>query len=165
MGGFETVIATSSEEAVAQLQGNGIAYRVMVTGINMDGTSDGRAMAKLAGESESRVSRHLRHRCGCRPTGGRGRSEQRLADQAVCSTQLVAAICNRLNADRHAARRQVPTREPVRPSRLIQKLIRREPLPLCWPLRIGRCRPSVAETADEYLQVLVETAKHLAPQG
>ena len=49
-GGFETAIAGSGEEAVTLLKGRLVAYRAVVTDINLAGRSDGWEVARAARE-------------------------------------------------------------------------------------------------------------------
>ncbi|CAN7572113.1 response regulator [Bradyrhizobium sp. LjRoot220] len=49
-GGFEVATVASGEEAVTVLQGNSIAYRALVTDINLKGALDGWAVARKARE-------------------------------------------------------------------------------------------------------------------
>jgi DNA-binding response OmpR family regulator len=52
-GGFESTIAASGEEAVALLRDNKIAYRAVVSDINLTGKLDGWEVARIARDTDT----------------------------------------------------------------------------------------------------------------
>jgi DNA-binding response OmpR family regulator len=96
-GGFESTIAASGEEAVALLRDNTIAYRAIVSDINLAGKLDGWDVARVARESDPAMPVVYMTGTQGEEWASKGVPYSLLLAKPFAPAQLVTAIANLLN--------------------------------------------------------------------
>lgn len=97
-GGFESTITASGEEAVALLQEDNIAYRAVVSDINLAGKLDGWEVARVARESDPAMPVVYMTGTQGEEWASKGVPNSVLLAKPFAPAQLVTAISNLLNA-------------------------------------------------------------------
>ena len=96
-GGFETVLASSGEEAVGLLRGNRSNYRALVTDINLLGKMDGWEVAREAREIDPAFPVVYMTGAAADQWASHGVPNSILLCKPFAPAQLVTAVSNLLN--------------------------------------------------------------------
>ncbi len=96
-GGFELAITASGEEAVALLGDGKIAYRAVVSDINLSGKLDGWEVARVARESDPAMPVVYMTGTQTEEWASQGVPNSVLLAKPFAPAQLVTAIANLLN--------------------------------------------------------------------
>lgn len=96
-GGFESVIASSGEEAVGLLEENHGKYRALITDINLTGQLDGWNVAKLARELNPDIQVIYVTGAAADQWASRGVPNSVLVNKPFAPAQVVTAVAQLLN--------------------------------------------------------------------
>ena len=96
-GGFESTITASGEEAVTFLRDDKIAYRAVVSDINLTGKLDGWEVARVARESDPAMPVIYMTGTQAEEWASKGVPNSVLLAKPFAPAQLVTAIANLLN--------------------------------------------------------------------
>ena len=96
-GGFESVITTSAEEAIALLQSHESRYRAVVTDINLRGKLDGWEVARAARETDPAMPIVYMTGTHSEEWASKGVPNSVLLAKPFASAQLITALSNLLN--------------------------------------------------------------------
>ena len=96
-GGFESVIASSGEEAVGLLEENHGKYRVLITDINLTGQIDGWNVAKIARELNPDIQVIYVTGAAADQWASRGVPNSVLLNKPFAPAQVVTAVAQLLN--------------------------------------------------------------------
>jgi len=95
-GGFETVITGSGEEAITLLKGE-IAFRAVITDINLSGQLDGWEVARIARETEPTMPIIYMTGTHGEDWASKGVPNSILLNKPFAPAQIVTALSNLLN--------------------------------------------------------------------
>jgi CheY-like chemotaxis protein len=97
-GGFDTVIATSGEEALTLLQGHRGKWRALVTDINLQGKMDGWEVAQHAREIEPDFPVVYMSGAAAADWTSKGVPNSIMLEKPFAPAQLVTAVSHLLNS-------------------------------------------------------------------